>query len=821
MKLRAGDLTFGLRLLRKDKAYSLATVLTLALCIGANTALFSIVNSVLLRPLRVPEPGRLVSIYNSYPKAGAAQSANSAPDYFDRVAMPAFESVAFFNMPGLTLGEGGHPENVVSGRVTPSFFRVLKAEAQLGRTFTEEEGEVGNDSRVVLSDGLWRERFGADPAIVGRDVRVDGRSFSVVGVMPAGFTFLDSRVRMWVPLAFSPQQRRDEARHNNNWACVARLRDGVTIEQAQAQVDAMNAAVAERVPAFKPILVNAGYHTVVVSLTDHMVRAVRATLYLLWGGTAFVLLIGCVNVINLALVRSHSRLRELATRFALGARRWRVGRQLLAENMILALAGGGLGLLVGWALLVLLRRLNIEQVSRAAEIRLDATATMFTVGLAVLLGLVIGVFPLANFLQTDLTSVLHESGRTGTGGRGARLLRRSLVVAQVGTALVLLIGAGVLTTSFNHVLAVEPGFDAREVLTASVTLPPSRYAGAEEMRKFAGEAVSRIRALPGVKDAGATSFIPLGGDHSDSVILAEGYQMKPGESVIAPARCSVTPGYFEAMRIPLKRGRYFDESDSAESRRVVIVDARLARRFWGDGDPIGRRMYFPSGGKDIMEITENTRWFTVVGVVGDVKLDGLVTAHEPVGAYYFPMQQAPTRLSTFAIRTATGPETQVNALRSVVSGLDPELPVFSVMTMEKRTEESLVNRRWPMLLSVGYAAAALLLSAIGIYGVLAYLVAQRTKEVGIRMALGAAPRAIFELVATEGAALIAAGFVLGAAGAFAVRKSIEAQLYNVRLGDPAVLASAVFVLAAVGLVACLIPARRATRINPVQALNRE
>jgi len=424
-------------------------------------------------------------------------------------------------------------------------------------------------------------------------------------------------------------------------------------------------------------------------------------------------------------------------------------------------------------------------------------------------------------LGADLAGVLHDAGRTGTGGRGARTLRRTLVVPQVGVAFVLLLGAGLLLASFRQVLAIDPGFDPRNVLTAKVTLPRARYPDAVAMRRFTAEATRRIRALPGVTHAGATSFIPLGGNHSDSVILAEGYQMQPGESVISPIRSSVTPGYFEAMRIPVKRGRTFDDRDGAESVRPIIVDARLARKFWGNSDPIGRRMYRPSNPKDLLAVDEKTEWFTVTGVVGEVKLDGLVTPETPVGAYYFPMEQSPTRLMTFAIRTATDPDALLKRVRAEVAGIDPELPLFSVMTMEERAAESLVNRRWPVMLAAAFAGLALLLAAIGIYGVLAYLVAQRTKEIGIRMALGGAPRAIFDMVAKEGLGLVALGLAAGAAGAFVIRKSIEAQLYNVRPGDPAVLIVAMLVLGFVALVACAIPARRATRIDPVLALNRE
>jgi predicted permease len=822
MDLSLRDIRVGARLLWRDKGFSLATVLTLAMCIGANTALFSIVHSVLLRPLPVPEAGRLVLLYNSYPRAGAARGSSGVPDYYDRVrGLTAIETLSLFNLRNRATGEAGRPERVLGMGVTPSFFRVTRVKAEIGRTFTEDEGEIGHDDRVVLSYPFWQERYAGDPRVVGRQLRLDGRPFTIIGVMPKDFLFIVDDVRLWTPLAFTAEQKSDEGRHNNSWTSIGRLRPGATIAQAQAQVDAINAADMDRFPALKPLLVNAGFHTVIVPLQDDLVREVKGTLYLLWGGTLFVLLIGCVNVINLALVRSRVRLRELATRFALGAGRWRVARQLLTESLLLTLTAGLLGLLLGWGALRLLGTVNLDQIPRAGEIRLDSVAVLFTIGLATLLGIAVGVFPLVNLFHLDLSSVIHEGGRTGTGGRGPRLVRRALVVTQVAVAFVLLLGAGLLTASFRRILSVDPGFDGRQVLTASVSLPGARYRGDNELRGFASESLRRIRALPGVRAAGATSSIPFGFNHSDSVIFAEGYQMQPGESVISPTRIEVTPGYFETMRIPLRRGRYFNEGDNKDSRRVVIVDERLARRFWPNRDPIGRRMYRPANAEDVMKTDEKTEWLTVVGVVGEVEQEDLATSKAPVGTYYLPIEQETIRGVTFAIRTNGDPTALAGSVRKEVAAVDPELPVFSVKTMEELTDDSLVTRRWPMLLSMGFAVVALLLSAVGIYGVLAYVVTQRTKEIGIRMALGGTPRAIFDLVLGEGVGLLVAGFLVGAAGAFGIRRSIEAQLFGVRPTDPGVLAIVTLVLASVALVACIIPARRATRVDPVLALNRE
>jgi predicted permease len=821
MAMPLRDAGLAARLLLKDKTFTLATVATLAICIAANIALFSIVYSVLLRPLPVPQADRLVRVYNSYPRAGSARSGSGVPDYYDRLkGVPAVETLALYSTRNRSTGEAGRPERVLSMAVTPSFFRVAGVQAAFGRLFSQDEGELGHENKVVLSYPFWQERFAGDPRVVGRDLRLDGRPFTIVGVMPKEFRFIDAEVRLWVPLAFTPEQKSDDNRHNNSWESIGRLRPGATIGEAQAQVDAVNAVALDRFPALKPVLVNAGFHTVVVPLQDDLVRNVKRTLYLLWGGTLFVLLIGCVNVVNLALVRSRARLREIATRVALGAGRWRVASQLLTESLLLTVTSAAVGLLLGWAALRLLGAMNLEQLPRAGEIGLDGAAVAFTIGLAIALGLAIAVFPLGSALGVNCASVLHEGGRTGSGGRGARLLRRGLVVTQVAVAFVLLLGAGLLTVSFRQILAIDPGFDPRQVITASVSLPASRYADDARLGTFAADAIRRLRALPGVRQAGATSSIPFGGNYSDSVILAEGYQTQPGESLLSPTRVNVTSGYFEAMRIPLRRGRFFSDSDTSDRQHVVVVDERLARKFWAGRDPIGRRMYRPDV-STVLVPNEKTDWLTVVGVVGEVRQDGLVTSRESVGAYYLPIEQEPVRSLTFAIWTAADPTTTIGSLRREIAALDPELPVFSTETMEERTADSLVTRRWPMMLAAGFGVVALLLSAVGIYGVLAYLVTQRTKEIGIRMAIGGTPRSIFDLVLKEGVALIGVGFVFGGTAAFILRRSIESQLYGVRPTDPRVLALAMLVLGLVALVACCIPARRATRIDPVVALNRE
>jgi predicted permease len=815
------DLQVGIRVLAKDKAFSVTAALTLALCIGANTALFSVVHHVLLRPLPVPEPERILMMGNQYPKAGAGDSTNSGvPDYYDRLRdVKAFEEQALFNNSSVSVGQDGLPTRIRALNVTPSFFRVMRVAAAAGRVFTEEEGVPGNEKKVVLSDSLWRSQFGGDAKAIGRDLRLDGQPHTIVGIMPKSFEAVRPGVVLWRPLAFTPEQKSDERRHNNNYWNVGRLRPGATRQEAQAQVDALNAANLERFAQYKELLVNAGFHTTVEGFQDRLVKDVKPILYLLWGGALFVLLIGCVNVANLVLVRARSRLKELATRLALGAERWQVARQLVLENLLLTSFAAAVGLLLGGAALRTIGALNLQDLPHGSEIALDGAAVGYALALSLLIGALMGLLPAGSVMPASLSLVLREEGRGTSGGRGVRSLRHGLVVAQVAFTFVLLVGAGLLLASFRKVLSVDPGFVAERVLTASVVLPRTRYADDNALRNFESEALRRLRALPGVVGVGATDTIPLGGRNSDSVILAEGYQMRPGESVISPSAVDVTPGYFEAMGVKLKSGRFFQDADTAGKLPVAIVDEKLARRFWPDEDPIGRRLYRPVDINNLLAITDKTVFITVVGVIEDVKLHDLTEGAKAVGTYYFPMAQDTSSLLTFALKTADRPETLSTALRNAVASLDPELPVFDLRTMEQRTETSLLNRRSPTLLSLSFGVVALLLSGVGIYGVLAYLVAQRKKEIGIRMALGSSAGAIFDLVIREGLWLVGGGFLVGAAGAYGLRKSLESQLFGVSVFDPLVVAGVVALLALVALSACALPARRAMRIDPIAALS--
>ena len=823
MEIIRRDLVFALRVLRKDRAYAAAVIVTLAVCLGANTAIFTVVRSVLLRPLPYPEPHQLISSYDSFPGAGVERAGTSVPNYVDRRKLTdVFDEVALYQWSGYKVGQGTTAEGVSAMNVTPSFFRVLRTSAARGRLFREEEGTPGRNKVIVLSHVFAARQPSGVDGIVGRQLRLDDVVYDVVGVLPEAFHFLSPEVSVFVPLAFTDEQLSEEARHSQNHQQIARLARGATLAGAQARVDALNAVIVENAGPLKAALINAGYTTRMVPFDSDLVRDVRGALRLLWGGVLFVVLIAAVNITNLSLVRANGRLRELATRTAIGAGRGRIARQLVTEATVLTGVGGGLGLLVGFWSLDALSWLGLSDLPRAHEIRLDGTVLAFTFALVLLLGLVVGASPAVPLARANLNSVLRDEGRTGTTGRGARQMRRGLVVAQVALAFVLLIGAGLLLASFQRLLAVDPGFVAEHVLTGRLSPLESRYPDEAALRTYTNRVLERIRALPGVEAAGVSSFLPFSWDDSSSVIIPEGYVPAPGESVVSPNQLFVSPGYLEALRVTLQRGRFFTDADTAEAPGVVIVDERLAAKFWPNADPIGRRMYRPQRLEDVVAPGPDTRYLQVVGVVATVKLKGLIEGeHARVGAYYIPYAQDPARGIGLAVRSRGDAPVMTAAVQRALAEIDPEMHASDVFMMSERIEKSLNPRRAPMVLSLAFGAVAMLLAAVGLYGVLAYQVTQRTREIGVRMALGSDAKGILWLVLKEGVLLVVVGFVGGLAGAVALRRVIAAQLYGVTPLDPGVVLMAVGVLAATSLVACVGPARRAARVNPVVALSQQ
>lgn len=813
------DLKFAARTLWKDRGFALAAGGTLALCIAANAAIFGVVDAVVLTALPFPESDRLVTMWNAYPGAGlVGRGANGAVDFVERRALTdVFAELAAYQDTGVAMDLGGTPQRVRAMRATPGLFPLLGATATAGRTFREEEGDMGRHRVVVLSEQLATEMFGGASEAPGRSLLLDGETHQVVGVMPAGWTFLDDSVRLWVPLPFSEGQL--QAYHSNNYSMVARLQPGVALEQVQAQIDALNARNMERMPELAPLLENAGFHTPVSFLEDDLVRDVRGNLYLLWGGAAFVLLIGCLNVANLVLVRSTARARELATRFALGARHSRVARQLLTEIMLLTMVAAAVGVALGGVGLHAAADLLADQLPRAYEIGLDVSVVGFALALALVVGAAVTLIPLAGITRGDLSAVFREEGRSGTAGPGVRLARKGMVVAQVAMALLLLVGAALLLASFQQLLGVDLGFDPEGLLTARVAPPDVRYGDTEREIELIETLVSNLEALPEVESAAAVNQIPLGGGASDSVIFAEGYVPPEGESPVSPLQYRVTPGYFRTLGVELLAGRLFDDRDGPDGEPVMVIDQQLARRFWPGGGAVGQRMWRPNDLENLSD-PASADHFRVIGVVESVTHRGIAAGGDEVGAYYFPLGQArfPWGAYHLALRTEGRPESLVVPLRRSVSEVDGQLPVYDVRTMHQRVTDSLADRRSPLALSLAFGVVALVLAAVGIYGVLAHLVSLRTREMGIRIALGCDRAGVFRLVLREGALMVTTGLGLGLLGSWAVGRALASRLYGVGALDPLVLGGVTALLCAVGFFACAVPARRATRIDPVDAL---
>ena len=817
------DVRYATRLLWKDRSFSITTIATLALCLAANVAIFAVVNGVLLKPLPFDEPERLVRMFNKYPGAGVdTGGSNGVPDYFDRQRdMTVLEETAVFREAGVTLSGSSlsQAERIQAALVTPSFFRVLRTQPYRGQLFTEEQGELGKEKVVILTNGLWQRIFAGRDDAIGQDVRLGGEPYKVVGVLPAGFVFLNPDIQLFRPAAFTAREKSDDSRHSNNWQQMGRLKPGATLQQAQSQLDAINKANFDRFPQWQEILKNVGFSSEVVDFQSNLIGERRATLTMLWGGAIFVLLIGCVNVANLVLVRSTSRIRELATRHAMGATFGRLTTQALTESSVLSLIGGLAGLGLGWWALRAAPFFGFDRLPSGVSLAIDPQVIAFTMVMIAVVGLGVGMIPVMAMRRANMAQVIREEGRSGTQGRGPKMMRRVLVTSQVAFALMLLIGAGVLLASFERVLNINPGYRVSNVLTGTISMPASRYKDDAALQAAETRLLEKLRALPGVESAGMTTTLPFSGSYNDSVILAEGYQMKPGESLISPGQVVASPGYFEAMGVRLVAGRFFTADDIEGKQRVMIIDDRLAKRFWANGDAVGRRMYFPQDINNIMAKPKEEQMMTIVGIIETMRLRGVVdTQPQKTGAYFFPLAQSQARTLGIAMRTAVDPVALTESVRREISQIDPEMPFYGVRTMEERLSTSLVDRRTPMLLATGFAAVALFLAAIGIYGVLAYQVSQRRREIGIRMALGAESGSIFSLVLREGGLIVVLGAVFGLVGAFLLRRTLQAQLYETGAMDPRIVAAVAAVLIVVALVACVLPARRAAKTDPLIAL---
>jgi predicted permease len=658
--------------------------------------------------------------------------------------------------------------------------------------------DFGNNRKVVLTHGFWAERYGGDPDVVGQTLRINRNAYTIVGVLQEGFGFLGERdCRLFVPIPYSEEDRTVAALHNNDYEMIARLAPGATVEQAASQIAAFEDAMAPEVPIpnYQQLIRDVGYRVEVADLRADLLRDVLPTLMMLWVGVAFVLLLGCLNIATLMLARSNRRSTELATRMALGSDRSRLARQLLTEALVVAALGGLLGLAIGAGGLALLGGLGVEDLPRGAEVGIDAGVVGFTLAVALVAGIIFGAIPLVHVFRGDLNSVFRSEGRSGTAHRRAVLLRSGLVTGQVAIAFILLIGAGLMFASLRTALRVDPGFLPDSTLTGFVTLPSAGYPNGQSRVQFFDEMLRQVRAVPGVTEASVTTQIPFGGMNSSSVILPEGYTPRQGESLLSPFNTIVGPGYFATMGIPLLAGRLFDPSDNEGTEQVILIDQWLAERYFPKDDAIGKRMLW--GAVPGTEDDREENLYTIIGVVGNIKQNDL-TEGEHIGAYYFTYKQRSPLTVTLVARTAVDPLSITGPVRRVVSGIDPDIPFFAPETMEQRVADSLVTRRTPMILLAIFAAVALFLSAVGIYGVLAYSVTQRTRELGIRMALGSSPRDVARLVVLHGVKVLALGLAIGLGGSLLLVRLISSLLYGIQPTDPSVLLSVAILLSTVG-----------------------
>jgi putative ABC transport system permease protein len=802
------DFRYALRRLRQSPGFSAIVVLTLALGIGANTAIFSVVNAILLRPLPYHEPDRLITIEHIYPSLDGLEAPVSAQGfraYQDQTRSFAAVSVETGWAPNLT--STGEPERLTGARVSGDYFRTFGISAARGRTLRPDEDVPGKNQVVVLSDGLWRRLYGSRADIVGSTMQLNGEPYEVVGVMPPGFrSFWNRRVELWTPVALTEEQYNSG---NEFLALSARLKNGVSTAAAVAEMRAF----AEQIKRDRPGSYPENWTLKVTTLNEQGTGEIRTPLLVLLGAVGFVLLIACANVANLLLARASGRTKEIAVRTALGARRSRVLQQLLTESMTLGLAGGAAGLLLAFWGVSIISGLDQRNVPFATDVRIDGMVLFFTLGTAVLTGLVFGAVPALQTSRADVQDTLRSETRGTTTGRSTHLIRSGLVVIEVALALMLLVGSGLLIKSFARLAAVNPGFDSANLLTFGISLPRVKYPTDTARIVFYDRVLEELKSLPGVTAVGATSVMPFGGGWSTASFSIEGYQVPDGTP--GPwGDIRLASGDFAAtLKVPLLRGRFLSDSDRLGSQSVVVIDDEFVRRYLKDTNPIGRRITFggPAG--------QEPEYITIVGVVGH-------TAHEALDAdrriqLYFPFRQSAGGGLSFALRTAGNPNALLGAVRAAVRRVDPEQPISNPATMDELLAASLGQRRLLMALLTIFGALAVVLASLGIYGVNSQLVTQRKRELGVRMALGAGTGRVLGLVLAHGMSLTAIGIVAGAAGSYAVARVIQRQLFGVTANDPLNFITVTLLLATVALAATALPALRAARLDPVHALREE
>jgi putative ABC transport system permease protein len=798
------DARFAVRLMWRQPGFTSVALLTIALGIGATATIFGVAHGVLLKPLPYPEPGRLAMVWMTNARIDLREDWHSLPNIEDyRAGNSTFEAIAVFNNTSVNLTGAGDAQRLTGARASANLFSVLGVTPARGRVFTDQEDQPGQDAVVVISHRLWTRVFGADPNIIGRKLELSGRIRDVIGVMPEGFAFPRPTTEFWVPNAPGEQLR---ASRGSLWLqAIGRLKPGVTVARAQEDLDPIARDIVVRFPNQE------GYGIYVVGYHDQLVAQTRPAIIALLGAVGFLLLIACVNVANLLLSRAAVREREIALRTAIGAGRGRLVRQLLTESAVLSGAGGLLGIAVAWAGLRTLISVAPPELPRLGDISLNWTVVGFSFAAALITGLIFGLMPALQISRAGMGTALKEGGRGASSGIG-RLVRRTLVVVQVALALVLLTGAGLMVQSFLRMQRVDLGFDGDRVLTMQVTLSGQAYQQPAAAVDFFGRLADRVRALPGVESASLVSGLFLSTTPNSTNFNIEGRPVfTPAESVEVPVD-SAAPGYFATMRVPVLKGREFEEGDTADSTPVVLINETLAKRFWPGEDPVGRRMTY--GQPD-----SNTQWLTIVGVVGDTRRVGYEAPVRP--ETYLPLTQSPSRSMMLVVRGEREPASIVSSVRGVVQALDPNQPIYAVATIDELVRDLTAERRLNTLLFALFAVVAALLAAAGIYGVIAYSVEQRTRELGVRLALGAMPREIFGLVVREGLSMAVTGIVGGVIAAMGATQVMRTLLYDTSATDPWTFGVMALGALMVALCACLIPARRAMRVDPLEALRAE
>src|SRR5499426_1383226 len=805
------DLRQGARSLFKHPTFTIVAVIALALGIGANTAIFSVVDAVLLRALPYRDADRLVTVWENNKTRGNAQNVINLGNFFDwKGQNRVFEDMATFFDLTSNLTSGGEPEEIPAQVATPNLFNILGVNPIMGRTFTEDDGKPGAARVVALSFGLWQRRFGGDPQIIGRKLILNGSEVTVVGVMPANFNWhvragsmTRKMAEMWAPWQIDESMKQRGGRFAS---AVARLKPGVTPEQAQAEMNVIGSQLEAQYNDF-----NANWGVNVVPLRKQFTGEIRLALLVLLGAVGMVLLIACANVANLLLARASTRQREIAVRAALGAGRWRIVRQLLTESLLLAGVGGLAGLALAWWGTDLLVSLAPPDLLNLPQVKINAAVLGFTLGVSMLTGVIFGLVPALEATRFSLTGSLKESGKNIGGGMRSHMLRNSLVVAEIALALVLLVGAGLLIRSFARLQGVDPGFNAHNLLTMKVSLPGRKYDTDQKRINFFLQAVAQMQSLPGVESAGAVSFLPFAAPHAGTLVEIEGRPKLPPGQGLGTGVIVSDLNYFRTMQVPLKRGRLFTDQEATEMRHVVVVNEAFARTNFPGEDPLGKRV--------TIYMKNDNQPCEIIGVIGDSKHMKLDAKAEPMS--YWPHPELTYSGMTLVIRTRGEPTAVANAARDVIRGLDPTQPVGDVRTMESLIGTSVARARFNTLLLAIFAIVALSLAGVGIYGVMAYSVAQRTHEIGVRMALGARATDVLRLVVRKGMALALAGVAIGVSASFALTRLMETLLFNVSATDPLTFAAIPLLLAFVALLACLIPARRAAKVDPMVALRYE